>query len=752
MSFATKTCVLFLIACGATAGNGATLRHQGPAAGRKRPVTVADTIRMTRIGGPLNSGSYAGFGPQDGMTFFSPDGKRVAMVLRRGNLETNANVYSLWVFRPQQILRGEHPQRLVEFASSSNRDGIARPTWLDGNDTIVFLGAHESATAQLYAIGCSTGRVRQLTHHPTSLTSYAITPDGLTVVYAAERPGQPVITPESLRSGFWMDRQNLVEVIRGELKSRAQDIFVRKTDGGPAVRLSVVGQLDDRTPELSVSPNGRYVLVKTSVIDVPDSWRDYRDEWIQAAFRQKLPRGFPKRIAQYELFDLGTGKHSLLLNAPVSSAPTPALWSPGSRSVVLAEVHLPLDVKDTAERETRRVHSYVVEIRLPALEIHVISDETLIPVEWHSPGNVVSFRRKGEKECEGGKRASVWYERMSEGWKRRGAGMSGASEACSEIAVDQGLNEPARIVMRDPGSDRVFTVFDLNPQFAGLALAKVERVRWPDGKGGFVEGGLYLPVDYIPGRKYPLVIQTHGFDPKAFWIEGPHTTAFAAQPLASRGIAVLQLNDIFYDSLVTPAELDRALSAYELAIDELDERGLIDAGRVGLVGFSRTGMYVKYALTHSRKAFAAAVVADANDAGYLQYMLTEPFMPRIGAEMDAIFGAPPFGDGLRIWLEKSPGFLLDRVKTPVLIEALGPFSVLNEWEWFSGLKRLEKPVDLVYLPTATHVLIKPWDRQVSLEAAVDWLCFWLTSQEDQDPRKESQYRRWREMARHTTSN
>ena len=50
-----------------------------------------------------------------------------------------------------------------------------------------------------------------------------------------------------------------------------------------------------------------------------------------------------------------------------------------------------------------------------------------------------------------------------------------------------------------------------------------------------VRAGLYFPVGYVPGKKYPLVVQTHGFDPKSFWIEGSFTTAFAAQALAVIG-------------------------------------------------------------------------------------------------------------------------------------------------------------------------------------------------------------------------
>jgi predicted peptidase len=78
--------------------------------------------------------------------------------------------------------------------------------------------------------------------------------------------------------------------------------------------------------------------------------------------------------------------------------------------------------------------------------------------------------------------------------------------------------------------------------------------------------------------------------------------------LASKGIVVLQMNDIFWDSLETHQETERAMSAYENAIEYLDQKCIIDRSRVGFVGFSRTCMYVKYALTHSTQHFAAAIL------------------------------------------------------------------------------------------------------------------------------------------------
>ena len=71
--------------------------------------------------------------------------------------------------------------------------------------------------------------------------------------------------------------------------------------------------------------------------------------------------------------------------------------------------------------------------------------------------------------------------------------------------------------------------------------------------------------------------------------------------------------------------------------------------------------------------------------------------------------------------------------------------ILSEWEWFAGLSRLGKPVDLIYLPDGSHILVKPWERMVSQQGAVDWFRFWLKGEEDLDPAKAEQYTRWREL-------
>jgi len=80
------------------------------------------------------------------------------------------------------------------------------------------------------------------------------------------------------------------------------------------------------------------------------------------------------------------------------------------------------------------------------------------------------------------------------------------------------------------------------------------------------------PLDYVPGKKYPLVIQTHGFLPDKFGIDGAYVAPFAAPTTCGEGIMVLQADQDYGKGDQTPAEVDREVDRIESAIDYLTTR------------------------------------------------------------------------------------------------------------------------------------------------------------------------------------
>lgn len=189
--------------------------------------------------------------------------------------------------------------------------------------------------------------------------------------------------------------------------------------------------------------------------------------------------------------------------------------------------------------------------------------------------------------------------------------------------MEQDSNTPPRLYASFKTTHAKLLLLVPNPQFEQLEFGKVEEIALKDGQEE-IRAGLYYPVDYSPGKRYSLVIQAHGWSAKQFWLDGPFTTAFAAQALAGKGIMVVQLSFLDEDKAGTVEQAPLESSQVTKLVDYPDNRGLIDTERVGLIGFSRTCFHVKYALTHSKFRFAAASVTEGFDGGYISYVLSAP--------------------------------------------------------------------------------------------------------------------------------
>ena len=691
----------------------------------KRPVTVRDTIQMEQFGAP----SYIGGGDSAGIVAqFSPDGKRFVIILRRGNLERNTNDYSATLWKTSDVFLSPVPQVLFTLSSSSNRPAIQMVKWLADDDTITFLGEHPGELQQLYTFNCSSGRMRRITNHSTSLVSYAIS--GGSIVYSAEAPPNPYLTGDAKRNGITVTTQRLPDLLSGVGGggNRLNDqVFAKQGAFGAYHHVLIDGAPLPMEEEVSLSPSGRYLAVATKIAVMPTDWDKY--DYHSGFLQHVLPY-------RYTIVDLTSGVSQTLLDAPVTFE-SRIRWSSDSRSVILTGVYLPLATDNPAERSDRKSKRFAIEVTVPGLKTIPILEGDNRLSWWNARTNEIHLQPKasGGIQEDGSsfrKSANKWEQLPSVGDEIRPK---------LEIALEENSNSPPRILARDKFSGKTAILLDLNPDFSQLAFGKVQEIKWKATDGREVQGGLYYPPDYSAREKYPLVIQTHGFNPHKFWINGPWATAFAAQPLAGRGFVVLQVRE-GYESLDTAKEGPRVMAAYEGAIDYLDQMGLIDRNEVGIIGFSRTCFYVKYCLTHSKYHFAAAVVADGIDAGYFQYIAFANSVPEQATSFDAINGGEPFGEGLGGWLRSSPGFRMDGVDTPLLVQAIGRAGLLSEWEWFSGLRRLNKPVDLVYLPEGDHVLEKPWERLTSEQEDVEWFLFWLKGEQEAGASMVQQYVRW----------
>lgn len=713
--------VLLIDACLASAM--ATIHRRGnTTVEAKRLVTVADAIGMVRV-------ANAGIDP---LASFSPDHKRVVVVLSRGNLEQNTVDYWLLLWRTDELLNSAAPKRILTLSSSSKRPAIQNVTWLHDNNTIMFLGEKIGELQQLYRLDIEHGVLTKLTNHSTSVLSYSSTPDGSKFVFTAETQPASIFDDHALNRGYVVNARK--DPISKLLFQKAggdgtvehvfadQHLFIGSQEASTR-SIMLPGRVFYILNSPYISPDGKEVLVATIWDEAPPLWQFSAEEY------------FKRR---YMIINLESGTSRPLLNSPIGEEGSEAAWSADSSSAVISNVYMPIDNSlSPQERQIRRSTTYPVEVQTATglyKAVELRGSGLRLP-KWDWTTGSLTFELR---EDVSGVFPQIRYSKLKGTWRRSEIG---GTDPLPRIVLDQDLNKPPTLMVFYPGSGKSTVLLKLNPQFEEIAFSHVEEMKWKATNGHDIQGGLYYPIHYVSGQKYPLVIQTHGFNPRAFTIDGPYASSFAAQPLAARDIFVFQLdNDARNNNTLT--EVLRESSKFEDIVSYLAEKGLIYPDRVGLIGFSRTCFYVQYELTHSRTRFAAASIQDGWDGGYFQYITGGAFYHVLLDAGNQYGGFEPFGEGLRVWMERSPGFNLDKVSTPIRILAQNAGAVMNEWEWFSGLSILNKPVELVLTSDDAHELIKPWNRYISLQGNVDWFDFWLNGQKDPDLAKTDQYRRW----------
>src|SRR2546422_9382825 len=79
-----------------------------------------------------------GYLPED-LDVLSPDGRLHAVVVKRGDVERNRNVFSLLVFKSEELFARPNPCTVFTLASSPTRLAIGHVRWAADSRTLVSL-------------------------------------------------------------------------------------------------------------------------------------------------------------------------------------------------------------------------------------------------------------------------------------------------------------------------------------------------------------------------------------------------------------------------------------------------------------------------------------------------------------------------------------------------------------------------------------------------------------------------------------
>jgi dienelactone hydrolase len=666
-----------------------------------------------------------------------------------------------------------------QFAASFDALPVNELHWM-GNSKIALIWSGAQERRQVFTIDLRSGAVVQLTDVPAQVTQFLASEQGA-LLFNSLIPDSGGDSSERIKNGFAAGKHaDAITMLEGEFDDRPRltrnnsaNWFLRDSAGAMRPVLMNGQLIDYANPYfriMKLSPDGRRAFINLSINQAPPaSWQDYKNGLLHDIMNADKKEGAGFYTSQHpvipSILDMRTGAIRVLWNAPVNRTPDSMVaWSPNGRFLLMAPTFLPIEANGAANSGAAKDDAGLSGIATAVVDVEKGS-YGVVPIDLKGR-SVTRLSWQGEAgvtvtstDVEGHDQTDSSFAWSRGAWRQQVISPAKTpSHFGVTVTIKQDLNTPPLVVARDAqGHERI--VLDPTPELRStFNLGKVASVSGPLTGGGQWHGVLTYPAGYVEGHRYPLVIQSLYGRPmsddfnlygviadKKTTGAGPNfMPSYPGQLLAARDIAVLTVGPIGHTTKSDEAK-DRT-AAMVAAAREMIAKGVADPDKIGLAGFSRNGYFVEYALTHSDFHFAAAMVADNYSTSYVQSMLRDWW----SFDTD-IVGVPAFGEGLRTWLQVSPEFNVEKVNAPVLMVAQseGITTIIGQWEFFSRLRFLQKPVELFVMPDAfdhgAHGTQNPQQVQTVQERVADWFEFWLTGHEDSAESKREQYASWHEL-------
>lgn len=278
--------------------------------------------------------------------------------------------------------------------------------------------------------------------------------------------------------------------------------------------------------------------------------------------------------------------------------------------------------------------------------------------------------------------------------------------------VAEDATNPPDLWLSDSGFQSRRQLTHLNPHFDPRCMGRARLIDWLSDDGERLKGALLLPSDYQPGKRYPLVtyvyggaLQSNRFDRFGLAQTGP----LNMQLFATRGYAVF-LPDMPQREGTPMLSLAKTVLP---GINKVIELGIADPDRLGVMGHSYGGYSVLSLIVQTVRFKAAIAMAGFGDLlGIYGEMLADgsSFGISVTEQGQSAVGGTPW-DHRHEFIENSPFFYYDRIKTPVLViqgdDDPTVASFLSD-QTFVALRRLGKDVEYARYAGEGHSPAQEW--------------------------------------------
>jgi dipeptidyl aminopeptidase/acylaminoacyl peptidase len=651
----------------------ATLACSAPAlAQTKRAMTVDDVLDLVQVSAPR----------------ISPDGRHV--LYSKSELapwKENKRTSTIWIVDAD----GSHGHQFL----GSDKD--RSPAWSPDGRRVAFLSSRDAAASkddsgagddasQIWIIPADGGEATRLTDHKGAIRSFEWAKDGSAIFFAAERAKSDA-DKTSEKSGD--DAIFVDEGANGQERSEFSAVWRVALDDKAERRIT----RDDRVliENFRVSPDGK----KLAVI--------YR--------RENSRNG--QYHAEVAVVDAATGELKDLThnNAPEQNVQ----WSPNGR--LLSYLAPSNAAWDLAEEKLWVVPAEGGEPRV----LTATFAGAIGPYAWTPDGQAIvagaSVRGRGATIRVDVGDGSV-KTLVSGDWSGRVESFS--ADGSRGAAVVSKPSSPGDVDLVDLTTGSMTALTHANPNLDSYSLSQFRAITWKSTDGLEVEGMLWLPADYRPGARLPLLLSVHG-GPAGAW-----DVSFRAinHVYTGLGWAVLEPNvrgsSSYGDALLRGNMKDIGGGDYHdlmTGVDKLIADGIADPDHLAIRGWSYGGILGGWTITQTPRFKAASLGAMVAD-------WTSEYAMGFNHDVRLWYiGGTPW-ESADAYRRQSSYTHIANVTTPTLLlhgERDTTDTIGQSMMFYQGLKDRGVPARFIRFPREPHGFREPHHQRIRDTEEIAWL-------------------------------
>ncbi len=276
-------------------------------------------------------------------------------------------------------------------------------------------------------------------------------------------------------------------------------------------------------------------------------------------------------------------------------------------------------------------------------------------------------------------------------------------------------------------------VSETNPFQENFAWGKSELIEYTNANGKKLQGVLYYPADYEPGKKYPMITYIYELlsDGMHTYTSPSQTNYYNTTVFTQQGYFVLR-PDIVFDAGDPGISSVRTMEA---AVKVVVDKGLVDEKKVGLIGHSWGGYQAGFAVTQT-DIFAASVAgAGLTNLTSMSGMIAWAFG---GAPENAHFEVSqermivPVYEDVEGYVRNSSIFNVEKLNTPLLFE-VGDNDKNVDWrqgiEYYNAARRARKQFVLLVYAKEGHGLRDEKNSSDYQQRILKWFGHYLKGEE-----------------------